>query len=106
MNREDDEIKVIDRKPNPIGGTNYNVYQVRGEEEERVKIKDTRVRSEATLKKKTHRAKLQKSMHYDEKKARIIVFNRDKKIDLLTSLLKYVEGTRKDLLIGIINDYK
>ena len=99
---QDDEIKVVGKRPNEKGGNPLNIYEVRGEDEHRSKTTDKRV----GRKKPGYRDQLKQPMQYDQKKQRIIIRYRERKIELLKSFLDHVSDTRKDILIGIINDYE
>ena len=101
LSSEDDEIKIVATRPRPHGdGRPWNVYVVRGEAEPREKkvYEKTGRKSRDQL--------LQRPLHYDPSKGRVVIRYRDRKIALLQQFLPVLNGADKDLLIGIINDLK
>jgi hypothetical protein len=102
LNRQDDEIKVVATTPSKNDGNPCKVYQVRGEDEER-KIATKEQKSNAI---QTRSTRLKTPMRYDKERERLIIFNRERKIELLESLKIHTADVRKDLLMGIIHDLK
>ena len=102
LNNNDDALKVVGEKTNERGGRPFKIYQVRDDDEIKNPIKENKARSTTN----TYSNQLQRPMHYDKAKRRIVIRHMDEKIKLLEVMIKYVSDTRLDLLIGIINDLK
>ena len=99
---EDDELKVVGKEKIDGIGQLLSIYAVRGDDEPKEK-KIYKKGSRTTPSNSEH---LHRPMRFDKNKGRFIIRYRDRKINLLESLIGHTEGVMKDLLTGIINDLK